>query len=57
MCRTVVRAGGESRIWDKDKLAGQGQVMLLRAFWQETRSSAGSGLAGWRAGGRRRRAR
>jgi hypothetical protein len=27
------------------KLAGQGQVMLL-AFWQETRSSAGSGLAG-----------
>lgn len=28
------------------KLAGQGQVMLLRAFWQETRSSAGSGLAG-----------
>lgn len=28
------------------KLAGQGQVMLLRAFWQQTRSSAGSGLAG-----------
>jgi hypothetical protein len=28
------------------KLAGQGQVMLLRAFWQETRSSTGSGLAG-----------
>lgn len=46
--RSVVRCGRGSqesgiRII---KLAGQGQVMLLRAFWQETRSSAGSGLAG-----------
>lgn len=56
MYRSVVRCGRGSqesgiRII---KLAGQGQVMLLRAFWQETRSKrrlAGGGGLGLRSRG------